>query len=52
MGLNFATALADFIGLVQNWDNAPGLPTDLPPAAEPPGGLPGKTYLPFVNQGP
>jgi len=49
MGVNFATALADFIGLVQVWDALPDLPTALPPGEEPGMALPGQSFLPVIG---
>jgi hypothetical protein len=50
MAVNNATALADFIALVQSWDAEQ--PTALPPGEEPPSNLPGQSYLPFVQGAP
>jgi hypothetical protein len=49
MGVNFATALADFIGLVQSWDTLPDIPTALPPGQEPGAGLPARSDLPVIG---
>jgi hypothetical protein len=51
MTVNFATALADFIGLVQSWDTLDD-PTPLPPDAEPPVSQANKSYLPFAATAP
>lgn len=50
MLVNAATALADFISLLQVWDAVP--PTALPSGEEPAGDAAGRSYLPFVQGRP